>query len=64
MSDLLAQSEEFRRVWELEPVGLLDGDELDHARVFIGDHLARCDVSLIPGRDQYLIFLTPEHAVG
>lgn len=60
VAELLDRSEEFRQTWQLEPVGLLDGDELDQARVFIGDRVARCDVSLIPDRDQYLIFLTPE----
>lgn len=60
VEELSLRSEEFRRTWEREPVGLLDGDELDQARVFIGDRIARCDVTLIPDRDQYLIFLTPE----
>ncbi len=60
VAELLARSEEFRRTWARHPVGLMDGDDLEQARVFINSETMRCDVTLLPDRDQYLIFLTPE----
>ncbi|WP_306206391.1 MmyB family transcriptional regulator [Actinoplanes sp. RD1] len=57
VASLLAGSPRFAAIWREEPVGFLRDTVPDATEVRIRQTTVTCEVSDIPGRDQYLVFL-------
>ncbi len=57
IDELRAHSPRFEEIWAEEPVGFLRDTTLDVTEAQIRQHTVTCEVSDIPGRDQYLVFL-------